>query len=519
MGQIGTYCKREWPTFLVIALAFGAQLYLVTRSIPTLIQTLIPDDAFFSFQLARNILEGLGSSLDGIHSSNGYHPLWTLLLVLVYKLFPGAWPQETALHAGMILPPIFVTLMVLVLSRVFTRFAENPWIRAFGMGILLLNPFFLYGTVNGLETPLALCLFSLFFLLALRIEEGRPIGEYALIGLVGGMMFLARLDMAFYLVAFALWLLIQKGFWSALRPGVVFSLFAGLSIIPWIVWNWVEFGMFLQTSASAGEAMWSHAVTIQDRGTNLLLFLKDTVFYTQRGLDTYFFALTGIYALGSAFLGALVYMLVRGDIAIPKRLREIPVALMLFGGAAVYFFVDASIRWGWREWHYVPFNIFLAIGIIMAMRELIKRATYPRMTGAALAALVLFSFAVNWSINFQPGKTHYAWQTGLLAASEWMNENLPEGSRVATYTPGIQAYFSRMRIVDLDGLINNSAYEAMRENRLWAYTKEEADYVNIYERDYAFSHKSFQGSDPYQDLELVADIPKSGGVFIYRIKK
>lgn len=519
MSQIAHYVRREWPTLVVIATAALVQFYLVTRDITTVIQTLIPDDAFFSFQIAQNLLAGLGTSIDGIHMSNGFHPLWTLVLAVVYRLFPAPFPNTDALYASMIVQVVLMAGMSLILSRIFARFAESAWVRAFGMMVLMFNPFFLYGTVNGLETPLALFLFSLFFFLALRIEEGRPLGGYWFIGLVGGLMFLARLDMAFYLVAFALWTLVRRGFWDALRPGIVFSVFAGFSIIPWMVWNWVEFGMFLQTSASIGEAMWSHAVTTQDRGTNLLLFIKDTLFFTQRGLDTYFFSLTGIYALGSAFLGALAYMFVRGDVFFPRKIRDIPLVGYFLGAAAVYFFIDASIRWGWREWHYIGFNMFLAIAVLIVMREIIRRSFYPRVTGVVITGLVLFSFAVNWSMNFQPGKTHYAWQEGLLTSAAWMNEHLPEGSLVATYTPGIQAYFSTMRIIDLDGLINNSALRAMQESRLWAYTKEEAEYVNVYDRDYAFSHKSFLGADPYEDLEFVTEIPEGGGVKIYKIKK
>ncbi len=44
------------------------------------------DDAFYYFQVARNISEGKGSSLDGIHPSNGYHPLWMAILIPVFSL-------------------------------------------------------------------------------------------------------------------------------------------------------------------------------------------------------------------------------------------------------------------------------------------------------------------------------------------------------------------------------------------------------------------------------------------------
>ncbi|MGZ4726103.1 MAG: hypothetical protein ACXWB2_00140, partial [Acidimicrobiales bacterium] len=38
------------------------------------------DDAFYYFGIARNVAHGHGSTFDGIDPTNGYHPLWMLVL-------------------------------------------------------------------------------------------------------------------------------------------------------------------------------------------------------------------------------------------------------------------------------------------------------------------------------------------------------------------------------------------------------------------------------------------------------
>ena len=48
--------------------------------------TIVPDDAFYYFQIARNILDGKGSTFDGIYPTNGYHPLWMLVLLPIAAL-------------------------------------------------------------------------------------------------------------------------------------------------------------------------------------------------------------------------------------------------------------------------------------------------------------------------------------------------------------------------------------------------------------------------------------------------
>ena len=39
------------------------------------------DDAYFYFQIAKNILDFNYSTFDGISTTNGYHPLWMAILV------------------------------------------------------------------------------------------------------------------------------------------------------------------------------------------------------------------------------------------------------------------------------------------------------------------------------------------------------------------------------------------------------------------------------------------------------
>ena len=47
------------------------------------------DDTYYYFGVARNLAHGLGSSFDGIDATNGYHPLWLLMLTPIWKLASG----------------------------------------------------------------------------------------------------------------------------------------------------------------------------------------------------------------------------------------------------------------------------------------------------------------------------------------------------------------------------------------------------------------------------------------------
>ena len=45
--------------------------------------SLFVDDAYYYFEIARNIARGNGSTWDGLHTTNGYHPLWMVMLLPV----------------------------------------------------------------------------------------------------------------------------------------------------------------------------------------------------------------------------------------------------------------------------------------------------------------------------------------------------------------------------------------------------------------------------------------------------
>ena len=45
------------------------------------------DDSFYYLTIARRIAAGQGSTFDGIHLTNGYHPLWCAFLVAPMSVF------------------------------------------------------------------------------------------------------------------------------------------------------------------------------------------------------------------------------------------------------------------------------------------------------------------------------------------------------------------------------------------------------------------------------------------------
>ena len=73
---------------LIIGLLTIVYLYTVLFHNPMgAVLSLLSDDAFYYFKIASHIVAGEGSTFDGIARTNGYHPLWMIVLLGVFSLF------------------------------------------------------------------------------------------------------------------------------------------------------------------------------------------------------------------------------------------------------------------------------------------------------------------------------------------------------------------------------------------------------------------------------------------------
>jgi len=74
---------------LVGCVAVAIALTALTAPLEGLVK-LVPDDGFYYLEIARRIGLGQGSTFDGLHETNGYHPLWLLLLVPLSPLMEAS---------------------------------------------------------------------------------------------------------------------------------------------------------------------------------------------------------------------------------------------------------------------------------------------------------------------------------------------------------------------------------------------------------------------------------------------
>lgn len=188
----------------------------------------IRDDAYYYYKVAQNISEGHGSTFDGIHPSNGYHPLWMLVCIPIFALarydlilplrllvlVTGALQFGTAILLYRLIRSTIST-PVAVLAALYWSFDSN----------IQLN---LYKT--GVESSIALFFIMLLLVLVLRFERGWrnskvSAGQIALLGIVTALVVFSRLDLIFFGLLMGLWIVLRGSPMRYLLPLDLLALF------------------------------------------------------------------------------------------------------------------------------------------------------------------------------------------------------------------------------------------------------------------------------------------------------
>lgn len=509
--------RRNTLIGAIITIGFLIKLSLIFAPTDFLVGNLIPDDSFYYFKTAQHIVDGNGSTFDGVNPANGYHPLWMVLITPLFSIFGTEVGNFDAIRASLVLSVLLDVGTILLLLAIIRRFTKDFLIQVSAVFFWVLNPFIVYEVLSGLETSLSLFLIlsSLYILLNLREKNTN---HYIALGVAGGLMMLARLDNLFYFLA----ILIYLFFNSTEKYKRIFQvgMSATVVVLPWLAWNVTQFGGIL-TSSSAAFTMYQHGLIVQDHGPSILQKIKASIYMAEHGFQTVL-RQTGAPVLMLLLSGFGLASVVGKAKDARQIMRDILKSkeLYFFGAWILLFILHTVIRVGYRTWYFVSFNIFLVLFLSFAFAKIFDgfESNFKWKKILALSVIGVFfvcSSYVSWSQNLENRERA---QLEMKAMAEWGNDNLPAGTIIGSFNSGVQGYFSNHRVVNLDGLINQNAYEAMRERNLWSYLESQGiEYVSDFDIYMTYRYKQYLGvDDPFKYLKLVHSISfgdhgRSGG--------
>lgn len=525
--MIPAFLKENKMLSGLLLLIFIGYFLMIWQPIEKLLVQLVVDDAFYYFKTASNIVKGLGPTFDGEHITNGYHPLWMGIGILIYYLIPN--DKILPIHIILGLSVLLYFATTLLIWKIIFQWLSNKWAQALLVLAYALNPWNVSVYLNGLETPLALFLLVLSFFLFFKIlkKEESCLRDFFLLGAVTGLMILTKLDYGLFAAGIFVYFLWRGGFFW--KPLWAFTVPATLIPAPWFLYNYFYFGSFIPASGLSYTLINHRLWFYKDRSLIQVLLWSlhsflGTVAFTLRtiGIPVFYSGLNlaksfwSLMAVFGPIILAIGYFYVYKKEQFKNFLRDLFYSpggrafLVFFTAYSGLAIVHGAIRWSGREWYFASFQ-FLTIILLSLLFKREMRPVYQKIILLVIALSLALSYSISWKNLFNQNIN----QLEMYQAAIWIKNNLPADARIAAFNSGIQGYFSDRFLMNSDGLINNAAYEAMKENNLWEFFKKERiGYIADYEITLSYRFRSFLGIDnPFEvikKIDLPADIDRSG---------
>ena len=467
--------NKKWLWWIVLAglgLRVAAWLYFRTHTLQ-LVTMRLPDDALYYFAIARNLAHGYGMSFDGIHPTNGMHPLWLLLITPIFALHLTQWGF---IHATLLLQTALDTLIIwLIGSTVYdllpgTRVSNRKTAASVAAVIYALSTLVIIRSINGMEATLAALVFVLWLRAYIRAASGLRWTDWTVLGFVTGLLLLARTDSFIVLIPITLYLIVTK--WKAEWRGMILALcIACVVISPWLAWNLVHFGTIMQSSGEA-VPMLAWRKYYATYGPFILSYWHLLPDALRSMLKPFWYAAFGLPLLTIGYAAIARWKtLLMGERAI---------YFMVLGGVLLLL-VHSIFRGFIRDWYVEELVPIFLIGYGVSIGRNAGQ-TEARASGRwALAGLVIV-------LQLLPYRNpQYVSQTAVVESGVPLVEQLSVHYRIASFNSGYYGYFARRpgSIVDIDGVVNSDALAALKAGQLGAYLdRDSVSYILDFEGDF-----------------------------------
>ena len=477
--------------FIGWILAYGAGFawYMLARFDLINLISNTHDDAFYYFQIASNLAEGKFSTFDGgITRTNGYHPIWLLLVTPFHWVFD----KEAALFAIKAFEIMLVAGGVALVAAA-ARLARMPWYLMFAALPMLYHIPFL---IAGMEAAAALFMLGLFILTACLFARRPARWRWPLAAVAFALPWVRLEYIAISLATTAALCLIEWS-WRERAPSaslgerarsarsmkaVVPFLAAGAGILVYFAYNRLVFGGIVPVSG-ATKAARSQLLWEKEGGYSLAQNYQDTL---------------RISVFDHELLVALevcAYLLLVWWFARRSRSRQDWLLLAFLVGvfslaaghlakfAQTVLTIHPSL--GPWPWYFVPAYLMTVLIVpvrcyvaIYFIRRFIgsksQHAANMLSLGIVLAGAAFLFIKADFTepfLRFEAisvstrtddkwieAVSHNEWTEAVYGGTQLMNRVLPEDSVVGAWDAGVIGYFSRFPVVNLDGLVNSYDY-------------------------------------------------------------
>ena len=274
---------------LILFINFAVKMIYCWAPLPVILSSVTFDDTFYFLKVARNIALDHRVSFDGIEMTNGFQPLWEILLVPIMYLIKDL---RTALSLSLTLSSVLSIGTLLFLYKIVKTLCNE---RAAFLAVIIwsTNVGLIRMETSGMEFSLSCFMLSwiiYFYIKHFGMKEESISKNYRLLGFLSGFVILARTDAIFIIPSFLIFILFQKK--DKFKKTLSFTISSSIVLAPYFIWNLVCFGHIMPISGAVKERMSNKIIEQTYNGYfNLSYIEKYISYYFWQG----FLDITGTY--------------------------------------------------------------------------------------------------------------------------------------------------------------------------------------------------------------------------------
>lgn len=453
---------------LSILILLGS-LSLAFRPDNQIVHRPIVEDGYYALSVASNIASGHGVTIDGVHKTNGFQPLFTFLCVPAFLLAGGN--QYMAIRFVLLLHWLIFLLTAYVMGRIAVdstgtkvHWQHSPtfwWIFYLFVSFTLL----FIVNFNGLETGFLLFLYACTW----RYYQKTGITTWkqtVLFAIILGLLVLTRIDAVFFVMIFTLFYFFSNSGTFVQRLKRCCTL-GGISFIvssPWWIFNYINFGSFFPTSGKAYQS-WITLGTLfhtsslerfRDAYMALTRVLMPVVYLGQNTYEGIAVAVirTILLLVSGWFLWhwrEKIKSLFKTNTNSDDTMRTIKFMIIFITACIVLigsYILTFSATWFFTR-YFAP--LLLVSVLILGLFFSSMHAKYRAFMRMVIIILILPLFTV--IILLQRG----TFQSDFINNQIFLvQQHVPPDSKVAAFQTGTLGFF-RPHIVNLDGKVNPDA--------------------------------------------------------------
>jgi hypothetical protein len=424
------------------------------------------DDAYYYFKLAQHLGSGAGATFDGVNPTNGFHPLYALLLVPIFQYVGNDIDRGVHLALTLVALVSSVTAWPIYLAG---KYVHSPLADAIGALAHLLNPWVVVLTMTGVESAVYVCCFAWTVMAYVRWRSHeQSLHGIVLIGLLAGLTIMARSEGVLLLAGIVLDRLVvdRRVPGRAIVFATLCGLFAAIVCLPWVLWSISRFGTPLQISASAimlhsYAGMPADAIAAVEWYIGRISWFLPRYAYKILLFNLPIVLLFGV-VIGRSWSTRQLSLKIAWSPASQSSFLILP-----FICITAYYNVILLHQ---QHWYFNALVlIFTLIGASIGAEEMLRseevylQQKYQRFATSIICAIFIIVIMLIWQRGLYPNQNGASMLGRQIAGADLRYE------RLGATDNGIVGFFCRCIMVNLDGVMNNAA---VAYYRVHGYDKE-----------------------------------------------